>query len=169
MSATIATTAITDLYSHNHGWLMGWLRGKLGNAGDAADLAQDTFVRVMVSGRVPQTAQSRAYLVQVAKHLVIDLHRRRRLEYAYTEALMLLPESHMPSLEQRAIVLETLCQLDAALDRLPARVREAFMLSQFDGLTYSAIAEQLGLSVASIRKYMLQAAQECFAVMLEPA
>jgi RNA polymerase sigma-70 factor (ECF subfamily) len=38
--------------------------------------------------------------------------------------------------EERAIALQTLCQIDAARDRLPVRVREAFLLSQFDGLTY---------------------------------
>ena len=50
-------------------------------------------------------------------------------------------------------------------ERTPRRVREAFLLSQFDGLSYSAIAQQLGVSVGSVRKYMLQAAQACFAVM----
>lgn len=39
-------------------------------------------------------------------------------------------------MEERAIALQTLCQIDAARDRLPVRVREAFLLSQFDGLTY---------------------------------
>lgn len=166
MAASSAPEPIAELYSHNHGWLVGWLRGKLGNAFDAADIAQDTYMRVLVSGRVPEHAsQSRAYLARIAKHLVVDLHRRRRLEYAYTEALALLPAAQMPSLEERAIALETLCRLDAALDRLPRRVREAFLLSQFDGLTYSAIAQQLDVSVGAVRKYMLQAAQACFAVM----
>ncbi len=166
MAAGSSTDSVTDLYSRNHGWLVSWLRGKLGNAFDAADVAQDTYVRVMATGRVPeQVEQSRAYLVRIARHLVVDLHRRRRLEYAYTEALTHLPAAQLPSVEERAIALETLVQLDAALDRLPVRVREAFLLSQFDGLTYSAIAEQLEVSVGSVRKYMLQAAQACFAVM----
>ena len=166
MTAGTASDLLTDMVSQNHGWLVGWLRGKLGNAFDAADVAQDTYVRVLVTGRVPeQTEQSRAYLVRIAKHLVVDLYRRRRLEHAYMEALRHLPPAQLPSLEERAITLETLCRLDAALDRLPVRVREAFLLSQFDGLTYSAIAQQLDVSVASVRKYMLQAAQACFAVM----
>ena len=166
MTAGTASDLLTDMVSQNHGWLLGWLRGKLGNAFDAADVAQDTYARVLVTGRVPEQAgQSRAYLVRIAKHLVVDLYRRRRLEHAYMEALQHLPPAHLPSVEERTIMLETLCQLDAALDRLPLRVREAFLLSQFDGLTYSAIAQQLEVSVASVRKYMLQAAQACFAVM----
>lgn len=166
MAAGSASTRISDLYRHNHGWLLGWLRGKLGNAFDAADIAQDTYVRVIDTGRLPEQAeQSRAYLARIARHLVVDLHRRRRLEYAYTEPLALLPDAHMPSVEERAIALQTLVQIDAALDRLPVRVREAFLLSQFDGLTYQAIADRMGVSLGSVRKYMLQAAQACFAVM----
>ncbi|MCP2821025.1 RNA polymerase subunit sigma-24, partial [Salmonella enterica subsp. enterica serovar Typhimurium] len=30
-----------DLYRGHHGWLQGWLRRKLGDAMDAADIAQD--------------------------------------------------------------------------------------------------------------------------------
>lgn len=165
MAVTSPPNAIAELYSVNHGWLFGWLRGKLGNASDAADVAHDTYLRLMVAGRLPQLDQSRAYLAQIARHLVVDLHRRRRLELAYLDALAQLGESQAPSPEERALVLQTLYRLDAALDRLPARVREAFLLSQFDGLTYSTIADRMGLSVGAIRKYMLQAAQACYAVM----
>jgi len=44
-------------------------------------------------------------------------------------------------------------------------VRETFLLSQFDGLTYSAIAAQLGIAVATVRKHMLKAVTACFAVL----
>ena len=47
---------ISTLYAGHHGWLQGWLRSRLGNAFDAADLAQDTFVRILVSGRMPDAA-----------------------------------------------------------------------------------------------------------------
>lgn len=40
-------SAITELYCEHHGWLFGWLRIKLGCAQNAADLAQDTFARIL--------------------------------------------------------------------------------------------------------------------------
>ncbi|MBB5610067.1 MULTISPECIES: sigma-70 family RNA polymerase sigma factor [unclassified Janthinobacterium] len=167
MADSIAPDFISNMYRQNHGWLLGWLRSKLGSAVDAADVAQDTYVRVIDTGRLPEyEQQSRAYLARIAKHLVVDLQRRRRLEYAYLEALAHFSADQMPSVEQRAITLQTLCLLDAALDRLPLRVREAFLLSQFDGLTYQTIAERMGVSLGSVRKYMFQAAQACFSVMV---
>ena len=96
---------------------------------------------------------------------MIDLHRRRVLEAAYLEALAHLPETLAPSPEERALALEALLLLDAALGGLPAKVRETFMLSQLDGLTYSAIAAQLDISVGAVRKYMLRAALACHAAL----
>lgn len=153
------------LYSHHHGWLKAWLRKKLACQHTAADLAQDTFVRLIVSNKRPLPEQSRAYLTQIAKGLMIDLYRRQHLERAYQEWLMHLPEVEMPSPEQQAIVLQSLIQFDQILDQLPAKVRKTFILSRFEHLTYSEIAVQLGISVAAVRKYMLKATQACMALL----
>jgi len=155
----------TELYQDHHQWLEAWLRKRLGNVADAADLAQDTYVRIMTAARLPGPGQSRAFLVQVARGLVIDLHRRRALESAYREALAARPEDQAPSAERQALVLEALIEIDRVLDDLPARVRETFLLSRFHGLTYAAIAERLGISVATVRKYMLKAATACLVSM----
>ncbi|WP_439645857.1 sigma factor [Methylobacillus glycogenes] len=49
MSFELEQQALHSLYSNHHGWLYGWLKRKLGDAGDAADLAQDTFVRILTA------------------------------------------------------------------------------------------------------------------------
>lgn len=166
MSLALAPADSVDaLYRNHHGWLHGWLRRKLGCSHQAADLAHDTYVRLIASGRLPTAEQSRAYLTQIAKGLVIDLHRRRQLEAAYVDALAQLPEPLAPSPEARALVIETLVRIDAHLSRLPRPVRETFLLSQFDGLTYSEIAARLAISVATVRKYMLKAIQACYAAL----
>jgi RNA polymerase sigma-70 factor (ECF subfamily) len=153
------------LYRDHHGWLAGWLRRRLGCAHDAADLSHDTYERLLNSGRLPEAGQARAFLTQIAKGLVVDLYRRRALESAYLDALASLPEAHMPSAEARALALETLMAVDAALDALPARARQVFILSRFEGRTYSDIAQSLGVSVALVRKHMLRAAQACLAAL----
>lgn len=163
LPAESSSLDVQSLYQQHHHWLLGWLRRRLGNSFDAADLTHDTFLRILVSGQSPAPEQSRAHLTQIAKGLVIDLHRRRLLESAWLEALATMPDHCVPSAEERAIVLESLIRIDAMLDALPARVRETFLLSRFDGMTYSEIATQMGMSVATVRKYMLRAAQACLA------
>lgn len=153
------------MYCGHHGWLVQWLQRKLGNHGDADDLAQDTYMRLATARSMPAPDQARPYLVQIAKRLMIDLYRRRKLEAAYLDALAALPEQFSPSHEETMIVLQTLGALDQALGALPDKVRETFFLSQFDGHTYSEIALRLGIAVATVRKHMLTASKACFLVM----
>lgn len=157
--------SIDTLYRDHHGWLHGWLRKRLGDREQAADIAQDTFLRLLLSGRLPSIDEGRSYLAQIARNLVIDQWRRQRIERAYLESIAHLAEPESPSLETRALVVETLLQIDAMLDAMPARVREAFLLSQFEGLTYPQIAERLQISVSSVQKYMLRAITACYQVL----
>jgi RNA polymerase sigma-70 factor (ECF subfamily) len=171
MSANDLTlrSAVNDLYCEHHGWLHGWLRKRLGNGFDAADLAQDTFVRVIKARSALEIREPRPYLSRIAKGLLIDLFRRRSLEQAYLEALAALPEAVHPSLEEQAILLQALVEIDRLLQGLGAKVKQVFLLSQFDGLTYPQIAEQLNISVRSVNNYMAKAMEHCCLMQLQQA
>ena len=45
----------------------------------------------------------------------------------------------------------------SSLDELPPRTSRAFLLQRYEGLTYSAIAKQLGISVSAVEKHMMRA------------
>jgi len=156
---------VETLYCDHHSWLLGWLRHRLGNPFDAADLAHDTFARILAGRRVEDIKEPRAYLTTVARGILINWYERKALERAYLEALALLPEPEAPSPEHRQMVLETLHQIDAMLDTLPARVRRAFLMSQIEGLRYEDIAARLGCSLISVKRYMKQAFLQCLALL----
>ncbi len=153
---------IEGLYADHHSWLRSWLRRRLGNAFDAADLAHDTYLRILHTGRLPEPHQSRQHLAQVANGLVIDLYRRRQIETAYLEALAGLPQAHAPSEEARALAVQALVEIDAVLQGLPAKAREALLLRKLDGLSYRDIASRLAVSVSSVEKYVACALLACY-------
>ncbi len=159
--------AVNDLYCDHHGWLKGWLRKRLGNSCDAADLAQDTFVRVIKARNALEIREPRPYLSMVAKGLLVDLFRRRSLEQAWLEALAEVPQLEQPSLEEQAMLLQALLQIDRMLQGLGAKVRQTFILSQFDGLTYPQIAERLNISVRSVNNYMAKAMEHCCLMQIQ--
>ncbi|MBV7482738.1 sigma-70 family RNA polymerase sigma factor [Bordetella sp. BOR01] len=155
---------VAQLYDAHHGWLSSWLRKRLANSADAADLAQDAFAGILVACRrhaLPDLREPRAYLTTIAKRLVVDLYRRHALERAYLDALAQVPDAHAPSEEQRLIILQSLQEIDALLDALPAKVRGAFLLSQLDGLTYEQIAAHMEISVRTVKRYMAEAFRHC--------
>ncbi|MCB5206124.1 sigma-70 family RNA polymerase sigma factor [Methylovorus mays] len=161
MSSGLVSETIHALYSDHHGWLSGWLRRKLGCTHQAADLAQDVFVRIMSSPSQPIMREPRAYLTRVAHGLVVNHWRRREVEQAYLDALQNLPPSMVPSVEQRLLVLETLFEIERMLSGLPIKVRQAFLLSQMDGMKYADIAIELNVSERMVKKYMAQAMLAC--------
>jgi len=71
------------------------------------------------------------------------------------------PEARQPSPEQRAIIVETLYEVDTMLARLPKKVSEAFLLAHLHGLPYKQIAVQLGVCERMVKKYMAQALLHC--------
>ncbi|MBB2896284.1 sigma-70 family RNA polymerase sigma factor [Pseudomonas sp. AS2.8] len=153
---------IRTLYLDHHGWLRERLQRRLGCLGQAADLAQDTFVRLLArEGELERLREPRAFLATVAQGLLANHWRRQALERAYLEALAARPQAVQPSPEAQALILETLTELDALLDCLPGRVRQAFLLAQLEGLTYAVIAERLGVSERMVKKYMAQAMLHC--------
>jgi RNA polymerase sigma-70 factor (ECF subfamily) len=161
-----AQQGVRALYRDHHGWLQSWLHRKLGNAFDAADLAHDTFVRILCAhDKQPapelDLREPRAYLTTVAGRLVLNHYRRLSLERAYLDALASLPGSLAPSPEDQAVILETLHEIDAMLDRLSARARTTFLLAQLEGLTYAEIAERIQVSIRTVKRYMAAAYEEC--------
>lgn len=154
--------SIGELYTGHHRWLVGWLRQRLNCSDSAADLAHDTFTRILVARESLYVTEAKALLATIAKGLVIDYYRRRALEAAFLDALASLPEPQSPSPEARLIVLEALVQVDRLLDGLPAKVRRAFLLSQLDGWSYDRIATELKVSLSSVQQYMSRAYAACY-------
>jgi len=156
-----ATECVGTLYQRHHPWLNSWLRRKLGDQHDAADVAHDTFVRVLQSRLADRIQEPRSYLTTIARGLVVDLWRRRALEQAYLQVLQTLPVEHQPSLEAQALIQEQLIRLDRMLNGLGAKVKQAFLLSVIEGATYPTIAQRLGISERTVSHYMARAMERC--------
>ncbi|SDV46891.1 sigma-70 family RNA polymerase sigma factor [Chitinasiproducens palmae] len=152
---------VQTFYVSHHGWLQTWLRGRLGNACDAADLTHDTFLSVIKAGTLQEIREPRPFLATIAKRLLAHRYRRQLIERSYLEALAALPEETAPPPEKRLMVLEALQEIDSALDGLPLRVKQAFLLAHLEALTYQQIAERLNVSASSVKQYLSRANCQC--------
>ncbi|KMN05710.1 sigma-70 family RNA polymerase sigma factor [Pseudomonas helleri] len=159
---------VEHLYLQHSGWLKNWLRKRLQENADADDLTQDTFVRIMRSRRpVDDLRQPLAYLATIANSLLINRWRRQAVERAYLQALAEQPQALQMSPEDKSLLIETLVEIDELLNGMSPSMREIFLLSQLDGLTYKQIGSQLGMSVDKVQKSMSKAFAMCYASQFE--
>lgn len=155
------------LYGTHHGWLHGWLRRSVGCSQQAADLVQDTFVRLLVRGQPIESRAPRALLARIARGLLIDHWRRDALERAYLDALAQLPETLHPSPEVRYEALQSLERIAQLLDGLKPAMRDAFLLYQLGGLNHAQVAQQLGVSSRTVERHVANALLHCYRLCFE--
>lgn len=159
------TAAVQRIYEQHHSWLHTWLKGRLCNTSDAADVAHDTFVRILGAANAAHIREPRDYLATIARGLVIDRYRRRSIERAYQQTMATREQATVISEEDKALIIETLVAVDKTLASLGARTQRIFMLSQVEGLTYQQIANELQVSLTTVKKHMIRAFTECSMLM----
>lgn len=148
--------------------LMRYVRTRLNNEADAADLVQETCSRVVRYRNDPQLIDLRSMMFRIVNNLLVDFYRSHSRHHA--DAHMTLDEagqlsaSDRPQLEQVA-ASQTMAILKQAIIELPPKCRLVFMLSRFDGLQNQTIAEKLDISIKMVEKHIARAMVACRAAV----
>lgn len=149
-------------FRRSYAWLTASMQRLVGSRNDAEDLAASAFTELAELDDVSRIRQPRALLTTIARRLTYEFWRRRDLERDYLAELALAPEQFDASPEAVCLAVEALLRIDAALQGVSAKAREAFILSQFEELGYAEIGRRLGVSVSMVRKYVAQALAACW-------
>ena len=152
---------VSQLYRTHYLWLHARLCRYLDSSSYAEDIAADTFSQLLSAPQSLVIREPRALLTTIARRLIFQLWRRRDVERAYLMSVQQQEPLHSPSPETLAQALQALQVIDARLDGLPDKVKETFVLSRVNGLTYPEIAQQLGISQRSVSDYMVRALKRC--------
>lgn len=156
---------INTLYRQHHSWLYQWLKRRLNQSEDAADLAHDTFIRILKRKDQLYFDQPRALLTTVAKGILINWYQRKSIEKAYLEALSSRPEYDEISPEQKISAIESLCLINQLLNQMPERQQQVFIWSQLEGLTQQEIANRLNISTRTVMRDLVAVLTQCLAIM----
>ena len=155
---------VADLAEKHGTRLRRYLAGRLRNAADVGDLAQEIFLRLLRVERHDLIRRPEAYLFTIASHVVHQHTLNQAAAPPSCDPLDLAddprliadsdPVAHV-HLEQR---LEA---LDRALRRLSPKTRAAFILHRQDGCTVDEVASRLGISRSSVKKHLTKAMIHC--------
>ncbi|WP_298966933.1 sigma-70 family RNA polymerase sigma factor [uncultured Methylobacterium sp.] len=137
----------------------------LDNPADAADAHQETYLLMLAALSRTTVEQPSAFLFQIAHNVARRMRNRRRLEGTIFQPVSdadwagLADGYALP--ERQAMARQELRRLAAAVDALPPRCREVFLLVRIDGLSNGEAAARLNISRNMVEKHLIKALLHC--------
>lgn len=121
------------------------------------DLTQDVFYELWrKKEQLSVTASLRAYIRRAAVNKSLNFIRDQKVKFADEEKYPMV-RSKEPSATQQMEADELQGKIDRTIDSLPARCRIVFVLSRFEDMSYSEIADQLDISVKTVENQISKA------------
>ena len=151
------TTNLIAAFEACYDELLRFLTRRTGSTERAADVAQDTYLRIAAASEQGDAVRNpRAYVFRIARNLAIDTLRKdsRIANRTAEENHAATVADPLASPENLVLARERLRILDDTLTDLPPNVRRALLMSRVDGLTFSEIAAELGVSESMVAKYI---------------
>lgn len=150
------------LFRRHAGGLRRFLSGRQG-AGEADDLVQDGFLRLLQNDGASALANPAAWLYRTCANLAADRHDYRSVRDAVHvdwENLDELPDEGADP-AARFAQRQQLQRIWVALLGLPAPCRQAFLLNRLEGVSQRVIARQLGIGEKTVERHILRALAAC--------
>ena len=125
--------------------LLAYFRRRTDSVQDAEDLLQETLLRVyQQSGEIREADRLPAWVFRIARNLLVDERRRRRLP---TRADVEEADNESEDGVQNVVA----GWLDSFIEQLDPKYRDVIRQSEIEGIPHREIAENLGLSVSAIK------------------
>ena len=146
-----------------HDSLINFLRQRLRTPEDAYDVAQEAYIRMMQYQNSRQIRSPSSMLFRIAINVANDLGRsdqvRRVSDQCSLDTVELVSDT--PSPEREISAVQELDLLRSAIDELPPKCRQVFLLSRMRRMTYPQIAVHCGISVKMVEKHISRALAVC--------
>ncbi len=169
MSAILLNTnQIAQLFQNHNAAIVAFLAVRVACPETAQDLSQETYLRLLSKGEISHDENIIGYLFRIADRLAIDYLRQSRLPKNNT--VDLTDDLHCPQLQPDTLTeLRQQCQLVLdAINSLPPKYQRVFLLRKIDELSYSEIAQQLGISEKTVQRYLVNAMLHCHNYLENP-
>jgi RNA polymerase sigma factor (sigma-70 family) len=146
-----------------HDSLIHFLRQRLRTPEDANDVAQEAYIRMMQYQNSRQIRSPSSMLFRIAINVANDLGRSEQVRHATDQCSLEAVDlvSDTPSAEREISAKQDLELLRAAIEELPPKCRQAFLLSRVRHMTYPEIAAHCGISVKMVEKHISRALAAC--------
>jgi RNA polymerase sigma-70 factor (ECF subfamily) len=155
--------SVKELMARYHNSLLSFLRPRLRVADDAADVAQEAYIRMLQYEGSSEIRSPSSLLFRVAINVANDLSRLEQVRHASDHCSLddLEIDSGLAEPEREVAAGQELDRLYRTIEGLPPKCRMVFLMSRVQGMTYPQIARQCGISVKMVEKHISHALMVC--------
>lgn len=151
-------TAFNMIYDRYSRPLYLYILSKTDRGETSKDLLQDLFATLWEKRFTLDIHLSlRAYLYQSVRHKIIDLYRKDSTYRKYLQQLIEHFDAQPHNISETYDYKAKASEVFEAINRLPARMKEIFMLSRFENLSIEQIASRLDLSQQTVKNQITKA------------
>ena len=130
-----------------------------GNAQDAEDLLQDTYLKLWLKrDDLTEKAETQAYLVTLMRNLFLDQRRLKRINTSADIDKAEPPDEQ--SLDRQIDTRDEAETMEQLIRQLPERDGNIVQMHLVEGRTYDEIEQDTGLSQGNIRIIVMRARQK---------
>lgn len=149
--------AFEQLFNLHYSNLQRFLWGYVKSSHVAEELVQDVFLKVWENRSTLNPDKNiKTYIYKIGRNLAIDYIRHKKIEQEWEKekktlySISLLRQDLGEKKSHKTILKE----VKKAIEKLPERRRQVFILSRFDGMTYKEIANVLEISVNTVETHI---------------
>lgn len=129
----------------------------VGTFADAQDLTQSVFLKIWeLNGAWDPKGTVKSYLYTAVKNQCLNHIKHKKVVNRFQVEQYLAPKLSQMEMEWEEVDRETRLNdsIKLALNKMPDKRREVFELSRDEGLTYSEIADVLGITKKTVENHM---------------
>jgi RNA polymerase sigma-70 factor (ECF subfamily) len=157
--------AFEAIYQRYERRIYSFIYRMMGNAEDASDLTQDTFVKAyMALPRAQAEMNLSAWLHRIASNACLDVLRRRKLiQWLPWDVFDTNPAAEPAAPDDPAgsfVKQETSAEVQRILGKLSAKHRMALVLKEYQSLSCDEIAVVMGTSRSAVKSLLFRAREE---------
>ena len=151
-------TALTELYNRYWEPIFLYVIRVLKDVDEASDVVQETFIALwQKQGELSEVQSLKAYLFGIARYKALRCITLNESEERYRTSLLHFFNDYQDSPEVSLIASEMETFLETHIQGLPERMREVFLLSRREQLSYAEIAQRLNISDKTVKKQISNA------------
>jgi RNA polymerase sigma-70 factor (ECF subfamily) len=136
---------------------------------DAEEVVQEVFVKIWMNrSSIIDPSTFNAYIYTIAKNLIFNNLKKNIYRKKYESYYLIFGTIQEQTTENDVLYEEARKRLDNALEKLPEKRKEVFLLSRRDGLKNAEIADKLNVSIKTVETHMglaLKYLRDVFGVM----